>query len=53
MSKEEKAALNTDAAKFVKEIVTKVYGQRASQKTVSVTAKRVVASVLSVRSVGQ
>jgi hypothetical protein len=46
MSKEEKAALNTAAAKFVREMVTEVYGQRATQKTVSATAKRVVATVL-------
>ncbi|MDB4893581.1 MAG: hypothetical protein JWL61_5436 [Gemmatimonadetes bacterium] len=46
MSKEEKTALKNDAVAFVQKVVTEVYGQRASKKTVSATAKRVVATML-------
>lgn len=44
MSKEEKA-LNKAAVAFVEKVVTEVYGQRASQRTLSATARRVVATL--------
>jgi hypothetical protein len=42
MSREERAALNREAAKFVKKVVTEVYGQRISRRALSTTARRVV-----------
>ena len=50
MSKEEKAALNHEAAEFVRKIVTEVYGQRTSKKQLNATAKRVAATVISAKS---
>ena len=42
MSKEQRAALDEAASKFVHKIVTEVYGQRLSKRTLSATARRVV-----------
>ena len=53
MSRAEKAALNSKAAEFVREVVVEVYGQRATKKTVSETAKRVVDTILPAKMAGQ
>ncbi len=45
MSKAEKAALNRDAAEFVRKVVTEVYGQKMSKRAVSAAARQVVAAL--------
>jgi hypothetical protein len=51
MSKQEIAALNQDAVAFVRKVVTEIYGQRATKKTVAKAAKRVVAAIPTDRNV--
>lgn len=46
MSKEQKKALDQAANEFVQKVITEVYGQTASKRTVDATAKRVVATIL-------
>lgn len=50
MSKAEKAAIQTRAAKFVQEVVVEVYGQpRPSQKKLTETANRVADTIISAK----
>ena len=45
MSKQEKAELKQEAVAFVRKVVTEVYGQKATNKTVVTTAQRVIAAI--------
>ena len=42
MSKQEKAELKQNATAFVRKVVTEVYGQKVTNKTVTTTARRVI-----------